>query len=327
MMTYTRMQNRLGMTAIAAVLALSSTSLAAQEVPDTTAPVEAPTTTTTTPEATAPAADPLAPVAEPEATAPAEETTAATEAAPAAKPVAKKAATKTVSKAKPSSTKVASTAPSAAPAAPAPVAEAAPAPAPVAAAEPAPEVAPVAEAQPAKDAQIKEALPIAGGAGAVILALAGAGMAVRRKRRREDEEYEHNWIDDDETMLADEVQPEPEPVVEPQASWDPPVHAPELAAMPAAMQPTEVPDDFDTSGFGRHVKAAYEGPTAENPSLSLRKRLKIAGELDRREREAGINLKPAGSSKPVTVPAPKGEKMAMSFGGTATHSKANEYQL
>ena len=317
------MQNRLGMTAIAAVIALSSTSLAAQEVPDTSARVGAPTTTTTTPETAAPAADPLAPVAEPEATAPAEEATATTEAAPAAKPVAKKAATKTVSKTKPSAAKTASTAPSAAPAAPAPVAEATP----VAAAEPVPEVAPVAGTQPAKDAQIKEALPIAGGAGAVILAVAGAGMAVRRKRRREDEEYEHNWIDDDEMMLADEVRPEPELVVEPQASWDPPVHAPELAAMPAAMQPTEVSDDFDTSGFGRHVKAAYEGPTAENPSLSLRKRLKIAGELDRREREAGINVKSAASSKPVTVPAPKGEKMAMSFGGTATHSKANEYQF
>ncbi len=235
----------------------------------------------------------------------------------------KKAATKTVSKAKQTATKPAPASPSAP--APTPVAEAAPAPAtPIAATEPAPEVAPVAEAQPSKDAQIKEALPIAGGAGAVLLALAGVGMAVRRKRRHEDEEYEHNWIDDDELMLADEVQPEP--AVEPQANWDPPVRTPELA-VPAAMQATEVPDDFDTSGFGRHVRAAYEGPTPENPSLSLRKRLKIAGELDRREREAGIDIKPASHSKPVTVPMPKGEKMAMSFGGSAAQPKVNEYQF
>ena len=324
MMTYTRMQNRLGMTAIAAVLALSSTSLVAQVVPDTTAPVEATTTTMTPEPPAAPAVDPLAPTAEPEATAPVAEVTATTEPEPSAKQSAKKTATKTVSKAKQTAAK---TAPSTTFPAPAPLAEATTAPVvPVTASEPAPEVAPVAEAQSSRDAQINEALPIAGGAGAVILALAGVGMAVRRKRRHEDEEFEHNWIDDDEITLADEVEPEVA-VAEPAASWDPPVRAPELAATPAAMRATEVSDSFDTSGFGRHVKAAYEGPTPENPSLSLRKRLKIAGELDRREREAGINLKPASQSKPVTVPMPEGEKMAMSFGGSATQPKVNEYQF
>ncbi|HEX7929956.1 MAG TPA: GcrA cell cycle regulator, partial [Sphingomicrobium sp.] len=83
---YTRKQYRLGSTAIAAVLALSSTSLAAQAVPSTeTPPVEA---TTTAPEPAAPAADPLAPAAEPAVTTAPAETTATTtkaDAAPAAK--------------------------------------------------------------------------------------------------------------------------------------------------------------------------------------------------------------------------------------------------
>ena len=315
-MTYTRKQYRLGTTAIAVVLALSSTSLAAQEVPSTeTTPVEA----TTAPEPASPAADPLAPAAEPAATStPVEATTAAEpEAAPATKPMTKKTAAKTVRSAPKAAAPAAALV--AAPA-PEPVAEAAPAPVPLTSIEPAPAVAPVAEAEvdSAKDAELKEALPIAGGAGALILALAGAGMAVRRKRRREDEEFEHNWIDNDELALTDPVQTEPE------AGWDPPVRQPAAAAMPAEMEPTEVPESFDTSDFGRHVKAAYQGPTPENPSLSLRKRLKIAGELDRRER-LGLAPKPAVATKQVVAAKP--EKMAMSFGGTASKAKVHEYQF
>ena len=311
-MTYTRKQYRLGTTAIAAVLALFSTSLAAQEVPSTgTTAVEA---TTTAPEPAATAADPLVPAAGPEATStPVETATAAEpESAPAAKPLARKTAAKTVRSAP--KAPAPAVAPVAAPASE-PVAETAPAPVPITSIEPAPEVAQV---EPAKDAELKEALPIAGGAGALILALAGAGMAVRRKRRREDEEFEHNWIDNDELALTDPVQAEPE------TDWDPPVRQPVVAAMPTAMEPTEVPESFDTSDFGRHVKAAYEGPTPENPSLSLRKRLKIAGELDRRER-LGLGPKPAVATKPVVAAKP--EKMAMSFGGTASNAKLHEYQF
>jgi len=313
-MMYTRKQYRLGTTAIAAVLALSSTSLAAQEVPGTeTTPVEA---TTATPAPATPAVDPLAPAAEPEASStPVETTTAAEpEAAPAAKPVAKKTAAKTVHSAPKAAAPAA--APVAAPASE-PVAEAPPAPVPITSIEPAPAVAPVAEG-PAQDAELKEALPIAGGAGALILALAGAGMAVRRKRRREDEEFEHNWIDNDELALTDPVQ------AGPAAGWDLPVHQPVTAAMPAAMEPTEVPESFDTSDFGRHVRAAYQGPTPENPSLSLRKRLKIAGELDRRER-LGLAPRPAVATKPVVAAKP--EKMAISFGATAGKAKVHEYQF
>ena len=319
-MTYAKLQHRMGPTAIAAVLALSSTQLAAQEVPSTDV---APLGTTTA----EPVADP-APAADPLALAPAAEATTTTESAataepaPAPKPAAKKAAAKPVRAAARSSTRAAAPAP-AAEAQVAPVAEA-PAPAPLAAAEPAPAVAPAA---PMNAVEMDEALPVAGGAGALILALAGVGMAVRRRRRREDEEadldlqhYAENTDAALQPMAAEEPAPEPAP------SWSEPVIQPKAdPIMPARMEPTAVSDEFDTSGFGRHVQAAYAGPTPENPSLSLRKRLKLASELDRRERKSvGI---PKPSSKPVTMPLPANERMAMPFGEQKTEAKRPEFQL
>ena len=324
-MTYTRMQLRLGTTAITAVLALSATPLAAQEVPSTDTPVEA-TTTTVEP---APVADPLAPVPEADAVAPeagsisAEEAESSTaeateEAAPA--PVAKKAATKTARTAPRAATKASApaTASTSTPVAEGPAA-AAPA-APTEANEPAPQTAPVEEAvaQPSNQPDIDEAIPLAGGAGAVILALAGAGMAVRRKRRRDEETIDGEWTDEDELALTDEV----EPVAEP--AWDPPVHQPKVAPLPASMATPPVSDDFDRSKFGRHVQAAYAGPTPGNPSLSLRKRLKLAGELDRRERMSGTALKPAMASKPVIASM---DKSAFSWGDNVSPAKKSEYQF
>lgn len=90
------------------------------------------------------------------------------------------------------------------------------------------------------------------------------------------------------------------------------------------IQPKPAP--VDTSRFGRHVQAAYRGPTPENPSLSLRKRLKLAGELDRRERINGTG--PVNSSsKPVTASLPANERPVMAFTGSATQAKWPEYQL
>ena len=127
-------------------------------------------------------------------------------------------------------------------------------------------------AEPKKDKA--EALPVAGAAGASILALAGAGVAVRRRKRREDENDfgEEEWQEQD-AQVAEE----------PQQAWAPPVIQPREAPV-VTETTTELPESFDTSKFGRHVQAAYQGPTEENPSLSLRRRLKIAAELDRRER-------------------------------------------
>jgi len=62
-----------------------------------------------------------------------------------------------------------------------------------------------------------------------------------------------------------------------------PRHDPVFADTPK----TALPEGFDLSRFGRHVQAAYRGPTADNPSLSLKYRLRRASALDQRERLAG----------------------------------------
>ena len=279
------------MTAIAAVLALSSTPLAAQEATSTDVPL----VTVPAPEPVAPAADPLAPT--PEAVSTPAETTA-TEAAEAPEPVAAVPAAKPVAKKTAAETERT------------PTRSAAEATAPLVDARPTAEPAPVEQAKTGP--KIDEAIPIAGGAGAVILALAGAGMAIRRRKRSEEEEGELQ----EETVLTDEVTPAPAP--EP---WNPPVVAPTVAPIAAAR--TDVPEDFETSHFGRHVQAAYAGPTPENPSLSLRKRLKLAGELDRRERMAGTAPK---ADAPVQAKEAQ-QPTEFMLSETASPARTPEYQF
>lgn len=63
--------------------------------------------------------------------------------------------------------------------------------------------------------------------------------------------------------------------------------------------PATLPNGFDISRFGRHTQAAYRGPTPDNPSLSLKKRLKVASFYDQRERMAGES-----AAQPAMAPAP-----------------------
>jgi hypothetical protein len=176
------------------------------------------------------------------------------------------------------STKAADTTPQVTPAGKVPAVEAAtasptpvsePAPAPVAQMASAPST--MASAPTASTNSQDDALEIAGAAGAAVLLLAGSAFALYRRNRRGDEdEYE-----------AYEVAPvmvENEPVAMPAtATVAPPIAAP---------QQTDgtLPDGFDLSRFGPHVQAAYRGPTADNPSLSLKTRLKRARFFDMRER-------------------------------------------
>jgi hypothetical protein len=64
------------------------------------------------------------------------------------------------------------------------------------------------------------------------------------------------------------------------------------AAAPATTGPCADPPP------GSHVEAACEGPTEDNPSLSLKKRLKRAQFFDQREQEAA-----AGMAVPVEADA------------------------
>ena len=279
-MTYSKTVYRPGLTALVAVLALSATPALAQEVVPT--PTPTPTTTTVAPDAatpaptsetmtieattTAPAADPLAP---------------SVQAAPTVAPTVVKSTsttTRTTRTRRPvASTPVARTpAATAAPTAAAlsPAEPAQPAPAPIAAAPviaPAPVAAtPVETASASND----DWLPIvAAGIGA--LGLLGAGIAFGRRKRRRDEE---------DVALAYE-QPRfvapvaAAPVEAPAFAW---AETPAAAASPVAT-PASLPEGVQAEA-GSHVAAAYAGPSPNNPSLSLKTRLKRAAFFDQRER-------------------------------------------
>ena len=293
-MKQTHAKIRLGSTAIAAVLALSSTPAFAQ---DSTTAVEEPVTSTTTP----PASDPLAP--EPETTAePAAATTTSklTTTKPAAKPVKRTTVARATTTARP--------APRAA-TAPLDVVSADPVPSPVALPEAAvPEMAAIeeptvpvaADPAPATTAGVPdEALPIAG-AGLGALALAGLGMAVRRRRRREHDEADETYVD--EPTLVEPFH-EPRPPVRPAPETAPVAAAPTAAVTGPA---SDLPEGFDLSRFGPHVQAAYRGPSENNPSLSLKKRLKAARAMDQQDRGNGVTRQAPPASSPIaSTPADK----------------------
>ena len=171
---------------------------------------------------------------------------------------------------------------------------------------------------------------IALGAGLlVLLALAAVAIALRNRRRRRLEE-EDEWAASEwdepayEAPLAEPaydapvaeapaseaayeapVAAEAEPVEAPAA----PVAAAAVAAAPqhdapdsgfawgedrtAAAPVADLPEGLDVEP-GSHLEAAYRGPTPENPSLSLKKRLKRAAFFDQRDRDVE-----AGRAAPV----------------------------
>ncbi len=296
------------MTAIAAFIALSSTPLLAQTT-DGTADQAAPVVVAPPPPAAAPAA--------PTVSAP-----APTEIAPAPAPAMKTVGTPVVHEADAASTP---SQPAAAPTRAAPVkrvsppssarasapvatgapvpakvttaqVEATPAPAPVAktvpaAPQPATDTPPAAPAATATQTTQSvttndETLPIAGGIGLAVIALGGAAYAFSRRRR-----------DDDELVLE---RTPVETVAVPEAA--PVAAAPVMAAPVTRAMPKTLPNGFDISRFGRHTQAAYLGRTPDNPSYSLKRRLKRASFFDQREREAAAAGRPIEQA-PVAAPA------------------------
>lgn len=312
-MRYAKNQLRPGLTAIAAVLALSSTPLFAQTAdvapagPVVVTPPPVVTTAATTP---SPASAPLA-VSKAPAPVSVDLGSASSAADSAAPAEAAPAPARSVSAA-PRVVKVPPPAPGAAVATSAAtvpvVAQAAPAPVtpPVIAPEPAP--APAAVAKTTQSDLTGDILPIAGAAGAAVLLLAGGALALGRRRRE-----------------MDDVIYAPGAITAPAESGASPVVAAPMAATPVATDPiayaapatsphraeaasingpvTRVPAGFDLSRFGRHTRAAYHGPTAENPSLSLKRRLKRASFFDQRERLAARGGLPTAGHAPAPVAA------------------------
>ena len=299
-MTHRKFNAHPAMTAIAAAIALSSAPLFAQsiEAPNLTAP--APAADTTAPVA----ADPLAPDVATET--PAADTPAAADplaAEATAKPAVRKATTakSTAARPRPAATRMASAAPAVAatPAVAAPVAETTAEPPLPVEPEAVAVSAPVAEPPaPAETSSIDPMVPVAGIGALGILALVGTGLVVRRRRRRADEaddaarrQFIATGADSDADAGPVMAEPEPAMTVEPAAMIEP---DPAPAAPVAAFAPARPPADCIEAAPGSHVEAACEGPTADNPSLSIKKRVKRAQFFDQRE-----FLVAAGEAVPV----------------------------
>ena len=266
---------RTGATAIAAVLALSSTQLSAQEAPT---PTESPPTTVTAPTpvpVTAPTtADPLAP--DPITTTPAsapKAKAAAKRTAPAKKTVVDPPRAASRAPTKPAATPIRTAAPIV------PLAEA-PA---LASASSEPAATPISPAVQTNADNLDTMMEIGGGALALLVLGGGAALAVRRRRRREEDE-ELAWADES-------IEPEPiaaEPRHDPIFDQQPAVYAPSASAFGwGDTQPaTKTSDDGSDRRPGETwVDRAYRGPSPANPSVSIRARLKRAVFFDKRERE------------------------------------------
>ena len=75
-----------------------------------------------------------------------------------------------------------------------------------------------------------------------------------------------------------------------------------VAAVRTDAPRTKLPNGFDLSRFGPHVRAAYQGPTPDNPSLSLKYRLRRAAAMDQRARLDSEALPEA--AQPAARPEP-----------------------
>ena len=291
-MTHQHYTLRPAMTAIAAVIALTATPSIAQSVETTPPIVDMMPTPTTAP-------DPLA--AEPVVTTATTDPVVSETVAPAAAPATRVKTTSASTRATATRSRTVASTTSARPAAAAPAAAIAAAPV-AALPEPiAPEaavpLAPAPMVSPAPGAlsdgvTIDDALPIAGAAGLGLIALFGAGMAMRR-RRRDDEEFAESEVDYARAEPEAMIEPEPTPTF---------VRTPEpmaVSASTATTATTKLPAGFDVSRFGPNVQAAYRGPTPDNPSVSLKRRLTVAHFLDKKAAQAA----PVAATETAATPA------------------------
>ena len=101
---------------------------------------------------------------------------------------------------------------------------------------------------------------------------------------------------------------------------------PIAAPVAAAAAATTLPSGFDISRFGPNVQAAYRGPTEDNPSLSLKRRLTVGSFLDMKAAEAASSAPVATTAKPAGSPAwaarPDSDFMFRREGHTANIKRA-----
>jgi hypothetical protein len=166
--------------------------------------------------------------------------------------------------------------------------------------------APIVDARPLETAQaapepeaskptlkVDDTTIMLGGGALALLALGGAGVALARRRRDEDEDMM------EETVTEEPMVIEPEPASRHDMVYEeqPAIIAPSAFAW-GNEQPAERSVEAERRPGESWVERAYRGPTADNPSLSLRKRLKRANFFDARERRVA-----AGKAEPVDADA------------------------
>lgn len=273
MMTPTTLYARAGAAAIAAVLALPSSLASAQDASPATDPAPAISP------APAPAADSVPTTSEVDTS----------DVAPSRAPTAVKGAT-TRAKTRTTAARPVTRKPAPVAAATAAGPLAAPAPTPIPEAQPVIQSAAVPPAQPAARPANND-LALEFGAGALaLLALGGAALAVTRRRRLTEDEM---WDDEAVEPVADS-EPEPMVVSEPVAEEQPAMIVPPFSAFAWGSEPRhDLATDGRNDGEG-WTERAMRGPSPDNPSQSLKKRLKRAAFFEKRDREVA-----AGDAAPV----------------------------
>jgi hypothetical protein len=129
-----------------------------------------------------------------------------------------------------------------------------------------------------------------GGGALALLALGGGAVAMTRRRKEEDEVVETPIID--ESMAAE---PSPAPRHDAIHEEQPAIVVPSAFAWG---EPQRADRNVEKRQGETWVERAYRGPSPDNPSLSLRTRLKRAAFFDAREKRVA-----AGLAQPVDTDA------------------------
>jgi hypothetical protein len=152
--------------------------------------------------------------------------------------------------------------------------------------------------------QVNQTDRMLGGGALALIALAAAAIAMRRRRRLrlEEEEaaqYQYDYAEPVETAAPVAVSEAPQaPRHDPIFEEQPAIVAPSMSALAAANARPRETASGDCGDLESWTERAKCGPTAENPSQSLKKRMKRAAFFEQREREVA-----AGQAAPVDADA------------------------
>jgi hypothetical protein len=150
-------------------------------------------------------------------------------------------------------------------------------------------------AQPKASNGLDETTMELGGGALAVLVLGGVALAVSRRKRKREEE---SWHFDEPAEPVAEAEPMTltEPVASPEpASPEPAMVAPPMSAFDWNKEPRpETANGSDCEDLETWTERAKCGPTEDNPSQSLKKRMKRAAFFEKRDREVA-----AGEAAPV----------------------------